>query len=287
MKGAGAIGAGMAAWLSVTAAMADPLPRAASVSVCTDQYLLSLAGPSQVAAVSWQAAAARSPVRHLAGGYPQIRGVAEEIIGAGAGLVIFDPYGHPETARRLEGLGSQVVRLEDAVTVADVQGEVYRIADVLGQPVRGAALAGELERRRRALESLQGGMAPMAPMALYVSPGGGGAGAETYVDEVLRLAGFRNLQAELGYTGWQRVPLEDLVRRPPDVFVMSFFETSDPSLLDGFARHPLFRRMLNETPRIAVPAAAWVCAGPYMLDAAELLAAERRRLFVESAGGGP
>jgi len=279
MRGAGAMAMGLAACFCGAAAMAEPLPRAASVSVCTDQYLLSLADSEQIAAVSWQAATARSPVRDLAGGYPQIRGMAEEVLAVNADLVIFDPYGHPETARRLDGLGAVVFRLTDPVTAQDVEQEVVRVAGALGQPLRGAALVRIMERRRLTL--LAQASLGISPRALYVSPGGGGAGARTYVDEVLRLAGFRNLQAELGHDGWQRVPLEELVTSPPEVIIMSFFETSDPSLLDGFSRHPLFRRMIAEVPVITVPAAPWVCAGPYMLDAAEYLAAERRRLFPE------
>lgn len=280
-----AIAIGFAALLCSVAALAEPSspsdrPRAASVSVCTDQYLLSLADADQVAAVSWQATTARSPVRDAAIGLQQIRGLAEEILAVRADLVIFDPYGHPETARRLDGLGTDVFRLGDPVSVGDVEGEVTRMADALGQSARGAALVRTLEARRMALADTAN---ENGPRALYVSPGGGGAGADTYVDEVLRLAGFRNLQADLGHVGWSRVPLEELVETPPDVIVMSFFETTDPSLLDSFSRHPLFRRMVDRTPIISVPAASWVCAGPFMLDAAEQLASERQRLFPHAA----
>jgi len=281
MKAMRATVIGFAVLLCGAAALAEPsslsaLPRAASVSVCTDQYLLSLADADQVAAVSWQATTLRSPVREAAQGLPQIRGLAEEILAVRADLVIFDPYGHPETARRLDGLGTEVFRLGDPVTIGDVEAEVMRMADALGQSARGAVLVRALEARRATLADT---VSENAPRALYVSPGGGGAGADTYVDEVLRLAGFRNLQADLGHQGWSRVPLEELVETPPDVIVMSFFETTDPSLLDSFSRHPLFRRMVDQTPIISVPAASWVCAGPYMLDAAEQLAAERQRLF--------
>lgn len=285
MRAMRAIVIGFAVLLCGDVALAEPsspstLPRAASVSVCTDQYLLSLADPDQVAAVSWQATTARSPVRDLALGLLQIRGQAEEILSSRADLVIFDPYGHPETAQRLDGLGTEVFRLGDPISVGDVEGEVMRMAAALGQSARGATLVRALEARRAALADTA---SENGPRALYVSPGGGGAGADTYVDEVLRLAGFRNLQADLGHVGWSRVPLEELIETPPDVIVMSFFETTDPSLLDSFSRHPLFRRMVDETPIISVPAASWVCAGPYMLDAAEQLAAERQRLFPDAA----
>ncbi len=268
-------------------AQADSLPRAASVSVCTDQYLLSLAAPEQIAAVSWQAGSRRSPVRHLAGGFTVVRGMAEELLVVGAELVIFDPYGHPKTADRLEALGTRIFRLSDPITLQDVEVETQRVADALGRHNRGREVVAGMSARRVALETQT---TEAQPRALYISPGGGGAGADTYIDAVLRLAGFRNLQAELGSVGWQRVRLEQLIDAPPDVLVLSFFETSDPSLLDGFGRHPLFRRMVRETPIITVPAAPWVCAGPYLLDAAEYLAAERVRLFPDSGAsnsGGP
>ena len=271
-------------------AQADPvpnvLPRAASVSVCTDQFLLSLANPEQVAAVSWQAGSVRSPVRDLVRDYPVIRGSAEEMLAVEADIVIFDPYGHPHTSVRLEELGTQVVRLGPISGTADVEDEIQRIADVLGVGQRGTELADELQQRRERLQARSDHLG-YHPRALYVVPGGGGAGADTFIDEIIRLAGFDNLQAELGRVGWGPVPLEQLVETPPDVIIMSFFETSDPSLLDSFGRHPHFRELLATTPIITVPAETWLCAGPYLLDAAEYIAAERLRLFpVEVMGDG-
>ncbi len=160
----------------------------------------------------------------------------------------------------------------------DVEEETLRIADELGVMARGVELVAQMRRRREALEVHVGDL-QSRPRALYITPGGGGAGANTYIDKVFQLAGFGNLQADLGMEGWGRVPLEQLVENPPDVLVLSFFETADPSLLDGFGRHPLFRRLLKTTPVIMVPAAPWVCAGPYMIEAAERLDLERARLF--------
>ena len=57
----------------------------------------------------------------------------------------------------------------------------------------------EMTARREALERQP---KDNMPRALYISPGGGGAGANTYIHAVLELAGVRNLQAELGFTGW-------------------------------------------------------------------------------------
>ncbi len=285
MKLRGAIlGLSLVTALSVAHAEPAPelLPRAASVSVCTDQFLLSLVGPDQVAAVSWQATSLRSPVRHLATEHPVIRGAAEELLAVEADLVIFDPYGHPHTASRLEELGTQVVRLGPIAGFEDVENEVLSISSALGRTEQGANLVEQLRARRNRLQQWSDDLADR-PRALYVIPGGGGAGSGTFIDEVLRLAGFENVQAELGMVGWGRVPLEQLVIRPPDVLVLSFFEDTNPSLLDGFGRHPLFRELLEASPVIRVPAAPWACAGPYLLDAAEYLAQERTRLFPETS----
>ncbi len=255
---------------------ADVLPRAASVSVCTDQYLVAIADRDQVAAVSWQATSARSPVRERAMGLPQTLGSAEELIAVQAEVVLFDPYGYQTVAGLLPEYGITVHRVGDPLRLEDVESEIVRIGTSLGQQAIAAQLASELAARRVALEANQ----PLTrPTALYVTPGGSGAGANTFVDAVLRLAGFRNLQAELGHEGWRRIPLEQLVATPPDVLVLSFFASSDPGLADGFLRHPRFRDLLTHVPIIEVPAAPWVCAGPFLLDAAEYLSVERERRF--------
>lgn len=268
--------AGAAFAVSVSLAHAQDLPRAASVSVCTDQYLLGLADREQIAAVSWQAQSERSPWRARAAGLPTIWGSAEELVGARADVVLFDFYGHQDAASAVARLGARVVRVGEPVTIADIAGETRAVGAALGQSTRAEAMIAEMDRRHAALLAA---LPEERPLALYISPGGGGAGGHTYIDTVLRIAGYRNLQAELGIEGWQRVPLEQVVETPPDVVVLSFFDSSDPSLLDGFARHPRFRALVAEVPVINMPAAPWVCAGPFIMDAAAHLARERRRLF--------
>lgn len=270
--------ASIMATVAAMPARAEEMVRAASVSVCTDQYLVGLAASDQVAAVSWQATSARSPVRNRARDLPQIRGTAEELIATRADLVVVGAYGNQAAASALEALGVQVFRVTDAVTIADVTDNLSRLGAALRREGAADAMAATLQARAAALVDA----APeQRPLALYVSPGGGGAGAGTYVDEVLRLAGFRNLQAELGMMGWQRVPLERLAHQPPDVLILSYFESAAPSLADHFVRHPQFRALLETTPVIRQPAAPWVCAGPYLMDAAEQLARARERVFTE------
>ncbi len=257
-------------------AAADPMPRAASVSVCTDQYLLALAEPQQVAAVSWQATTVRSPVRDRAAGLPQLRGTAEELLTARVDLVVFDPYGLQAVAALLPQHDIRIHRVGDVVRLEDIEQEIQRLGVALERGAAARDLAGALQSRRLAFEAAS---SDTGPRALYVAPGGSGTGSGTYIDDAMRLAGFRNLQADLGYIGWQRIPLEELVAQPPDVLILSLFSTSDPSLLDSFARHPRFRALVASVPVIEVPAAPWVCAGPYVLDAVAYLSQERERLF--------
>jgi len=126
----------------------------------------------------------------------------------------------------------------------------------------------EIEARRARLAERR---PERAPLAIYLQPGGGSAGAGTFVDTLERSAGMRNLAAELGLVGWGRIDIEALVERPPELLITSFFERVGESLSTEYARHPVFRRLSASTPRIDVPGRDWVCSGWILIEAAERL----------------
>jgi len=244
-------------------------PRVASLGVCADQYVLALAAPERIVSLSRQATDPElSLLADKARGYPSNRGSAEEILAAGAEVAIADAWMDRSTIDILRRFGVHVA----TIGLTDDWREIYRqtldVAEVMGRGEEGKALIADITARRARLSANR---PETAPLAVYLQPGGGSAGAGTFIDTLVGDAGMRNLATEIGLKGWGRVDLEVLVERPPELLITSFFEHTGDSLLTAYARHPVFRRLAASVPVIDVPGRDWVCSGWILIEAAERL----------------
>ena len=127
---------------------------------------------------------------------------------------------------RLEDLGiavytAPVERIEEALTVARDLGRL------LGSPDSAAAAIAQV---RAGLDSLRGAIAgEPAPAVLYLIGLDPlmAAGHGTFVDQLIRQAGGRNVLGDLT-TLWPQLSLEEVIRRRPDVVVVASASVERP-----------------------------------------------------------
>jgi iron complex transport system substrate-binding protein len=227
-----------------------------SLNVCTDQMLVLLA-PEKVAALS---SLARDPalsfVAEAAQRLPVVRTSAEAVLRLSPDLVLGGAFGAQTTLAVLEREGLRVVRLDMPQDFDGIRRQTRALAALLGVLERGEALIAEMDARLAALPR-----PARRRSALVWQARGYTAGPGTLMDAVLREAGLANA------SDGRRVGLESLLRQPPDLLV-----TAVPSEYPSLATEPLGWAMLDRIPRKALPPALTVCAGPFTVRAAELLA---------------
>jgi iron complex transport system substrate-binding protein len=255
----------------VTPTNAKALPRVASTTVCGDQYLLALAAPDQIAALS---PFARDPALSYyaarAKKYPQMRGTAEELVALKPDIVLGEGYSLRATRALLARERIHLLMLPEPEGFDGVAQALRDIGNAIGRHEAGAAVAQNLTRRRQALSKA----APAQRLsALYLLPSGSTAGRGTFIDDVLSTAGAANYAAAHGIKGWGRASLEAMVADPPALLVLGFFDRRVRSATAGFAANPVFLRTLAHTPRLKVPNSLWICAGPMLITASEYIAA--------------
>jgi iron complex transport system substrate-binding protein len=257
-----------------------PLPQVMGTNLCADLLLVALAAPEQILSLSRQSQdPALSPVAARAAAYPANAGRVEDLL-----------YHRPDIALVYRGwtggrfaplLAEQDIEILEVPYPSDWDDALATARDIaarIGRAEQGAALAEAASRRMRTLAD---GLPALR--VLYLRPGGGSAGAGTYVDDVLTRLGLRNLAAEQGHRGWSAYPLERIVAEPPEVFLLGFFDVEQPLSASSYARHPLLRELLARTPAISVPSRLWGCGGLELVGAAEAIAAQVRAL--EPSGG--
>ncbi|MBB4266501.1 ABC transporter substrate-binding protein [Roseospira visakhapatnamensis] len=253
----------------VGAADGRPLPRVASATLCGDQYVLALADPEQIVALSPHATKPwLSLLADQAATYPRLRPSAEGYLHAGVDMVITNAWTDHATAALLERFGVTVARIPLEDDIDRIAALTRDIGRALGHPARGDALADTLLARIAAARAAAPGR---DRVALYLRPGGGTAAEGAYVATLMDAVGLRNQATEAGLSGWSSWSLEQVIADPPDLLVTSFFDSPHAGMGQAFGDHPAFTTRAATIDRIEVPGAAWVCGGWILAEAVEAL----------------
>ncbi|WP_375550121.1 ABC transporter substrate-binding protein [Oceanicaulis alexandrii] len=254
-------------------------PRVVSLDYCADQYVLGLADREAIAAVSTHADDRHSYLRAQAQGLPQLRDDAEDVLALAPDLIVrgYDAGGRASVY--YQRLGLETFELGFASDFDDVEAMIRRTALALGQGERGEA---RIAHMRSQLARAADG--PRL-RALYMTPSGLTTGSGTLMHTFMTAAGFENIIAEQGMTGWVSVPLEQLHMQAPDVILAAFFD-GETAPIDSWSasRHSVFRRMMQTTPVIELDAAALSCGAWFMADEA-LRARQAANALVLDLGG--
>jgi len=151
-----------------------------------------------------------------------------------------DQAGPPQAMEQIRKLGSKVVMLPSAPTLAALEQRILGTATALEIPERGRALVDRLHTELRAIRPVS-----QPVRVLIVSSHTGkmqGMGTDTAGDAMLTLAGGTNVLA--GQTGFKPFSAEAAAALKPDVIVTTTMSVSASGSTDAFLAQP----GLNATP---------------------------------------
>jgi len=252
-----------------TAGTPATLPRVASINLCADQLVLALADPAQIVTVSWLAAdPAESVSAELAARYPLNYGTAEELLRFDPDIVVAGVYTNTFARTLLKRLGMIVVELEAESSIDDIETNLRIVAEALGRDEHGRAAIAALRAHEQAIAAAR---PATATTAVVVRPGGFTVGAGTLADELMKLAGLRNVAAEQGLDRWGSLSMEGLLRSSPELVVLTDYRSDEPSLANAVLAHPALKGLERTRRTTTVPARYWSCGLPASLDSAEML----------------
>lgn len=246
--------------------------RVVSQSVGTDELLLALAEPGQIAALSHLARDPQfSAVATEAAGFPRLsQGDAETILRHRPTLVLLTDYSRAELVAQVKRAGARTWTFDRYGTLAEAHAALRALALELGgeAPARAERLVATGEARVAALEARLAAR-PRVP-ALAPTTYGVLAGSGTTFDDLCRHAGADNLAATPGgLKGFARLPTEAMLAWPVEVFVVGG-ESGD------FHQVPPYPQMMARRPIRVVRLEPWMlgCVSHRRVDAYEALARE-------------
>lgn len=237
--------------VSVSLLAASGAIRVASLNLCTDEYLLLLARPSEIASVSRLSHdPAESPLWKVARRYPANRGSLEGVITARPTLVLTMGGGGRSSAAIARRMGVKTIDLPFPAGIDDVERNMVRVAAALGDAGRAAGWRQELAR----LKARQGNTLD----AIFLTDSGFSLSSKGSGAEWMQLGGFKQRPLPGG-----RATLETLTLHPPEVLLRSTYRQNQHSLGQAWLAHPLAKKARSKT--IWTDGRPWTCMGPLML----------------------
>ena len=242
---------------------------------CIDAVLAEIAAPGQISAVSiysYDANSASAPIA-WARAIPAIGTSAEEIIAARPRLVLTGDLASSGTNAALAQAGVKTVAVGVPATIDDSKQQVVQIAKAVGREDAGEALAKRIDMATAPQPQLQ-----EKPTAIIWQNGGFVAGKGTLQDEMLERAGFTNASSAYGLGGWDILPLETLIRKPPRVIFMPA-DAKGGDARSLAARRQMLRHLGDKVKIIPFPDQLLFCGGPTIIEAAKVFRGAREELL--------
>ncbi len=259
-------------------------PKAVSLDYCADQFLLSLADREQIMALSRDAVESHSFYRDKAQGLPLFRATSEEVLHMSPDIVMRS-WGGFDMLPLLARADIPVISARYGAGPEVLYDNMRLFGAALAQTARAESMIRTHRERRTALKT---GVSAGGPKlrAAYIAPGGVTAGADTFVNDIIKLAGLTSVAEEFGLTGWQSLPLETLIQNPPDIIIGSFFNQKNIHVSNwSLTRHNRIRQMIDHIPTIMVPGGYLSCNGIFSIDAAEYIQDELQEILTGKTSG--
>jgi iron complex transport system substrate-binding protein len=244
--------------------------RIVSLNLCTDELVLRLAKPENVASVTWLS---RDPdnsnVAALAAQIPVNHGLAEEVIPLRPDLVVAGLYTTRTAVALLRRVGAPLLEFDVPKNLQDIRDQIRKAAALVGESEKGESIIGEMDQ---SLASLPAAASSFKPRAIVLNPHGVTVGKGTLVDEIMSRAGLTNIAAELAVDNYGQIPLEIVVDNAPEVLILSASRDGPPTLATEILRHPVLAALADRSRLVVMPDRLWNCGGPAIAEAAQRLA---------------
>ena len=214
--------------------------RIVSLTLATDEILLSLVDTTRVRAVTYLAADSlwtnvseqAKQVAHTVQSDP------EQIIALEPDLVLAATYNDPAHLKLLRDAGVPVVVVSLFDSVAQVADNIRFVARLTGDEARAEELIAAMAKRLARIEA-QVAKAEVKPRVLFYTAFGSSAGPGSTFSDIVRRAGGVNLGDEALDGPFGEISLEKIVELNPDVIITDEFAPEDNAeWRETFANHP-------------------------------------------------
>ncbi len=265
--------------------------RIVSMTLGSDEILLSLVDPKRIVGVTYLAVDPKiSHVAEAAKAVPyKIRLDLERVVALEPDLVLVASYTSPDFVKQLIDARLPVMKLELFTSIPRIKQNILAVGRAVGEEERARKVIEEMDRRIMEVKK-KAASSKKRPGVLAYGPTGSTAGRETTFDEMVTLAGGRNLAADTGIVGHVNISVERLVMIDPEIIILSTWNPEAPGFEQIFLNDPALKQLsaLRAKQVHAIPEKYLTTVSQYIVEGVEKMArlihpelfvSERRNFF--------
>ncbi|MET0970317.1 MAG: ABC transporter substrate-binding protein [Tardiphaga sp.] len=262
--------------LTTSGLQAADLPRVASINLCTDQLLVTLADPAQILGLSPYARdAARSWDAGMASRFPILSGEAEDVLILKPDIVVAGRFTKRATRELLKDKGLRVAEFDPARSLDEVKKQLRQMGALVGHPDRAEA---EIAKLDAAIARARTVATRLPLRVLAVSRRGWVSGGQNLTTSLLSAVGLANAGGELGLKAGGYASLEAIINLKPDLLLVADSSGFAEDEGRAFLLHPALERFYPASKRLVLPERLTTCGGPTLAEALDRLAVELQRV---------
>jgi iron complex transport system substrate-binding protein len=188
----------------------------------------------------------------------------EEIVSYDPDLILAYELSDRRLVSLLQKLGYRVAVVPSAQSLDDVGEIIVEVAALLDERDRGKQLRAAMLRD---LQRLSAQDFQQRPLAVIYAPNGYSPGTHTLQGSILDAAGFENISARLGNAQGAAIPLEQILRHQPDLFIIDDEESNAHSLAQKKLTHPALAKSIDRSAMAHINGRFWSCPTPMVVEA--------------------
>lgn len=249
---------------TISVVSAEP-KRIVSINLCTDQFLMAVARPEQILALSpFARDREMSHFSDKANNIPLIRDDAESVIRMKPDLVLASAFSKKTTLQLIKRQGIRIVTFKYPANLQEIAEQLHKTGVVTGNPDKGAAARAQFLKYT---DQTRGIFNDSDKTALFYQRGGYVSGKFSLVGMLLEHTGLKNHAEKYRIGTYGSLALELLLHNPPDIILMArqYRERADQGY--QLLRHPALQKVIHKKRVLYFPVSETVCPGPSTLDA--------------------
>ena len=156
--------------------------------------------------------------------------------------------GPEDDYNKITELGIPVYRIVDVRGMEGVYEEISNISKIIGKEKEGLELISDLENEvediKSKLKGLEDDRRPDVFYEIWNEPLMS-AGEDTFMNDLIEIAGGKNILSGDGLMGWVEYSLETLIEKDPDVIIAPVSLAADPSVILEDPRFATISAVMN------------------------------------------
>lgn len=156
--------------------------------------------------------------------------------------------GPDEDYNKIAELGIPVYRVVDVRGIEGVYEEISNISKIIGKEKEGLELISDLKSEVEDIKSkvadLTDDQKPDVFYEIWNEPLMS-AGEDTFINDLIEIAGGKNILSEDGLMGWVEYSIETLIEKDPDIIIAPVSLAADPSVILEDQRFASIKAVVN------------------------------------------